>query len=67
MRERFRQRVDAAVADIELGEIILPFGQRLLAKFGGQEIDHRLLMRTGTAQAKLGKLGAAERAAADYG
>src|SRR6478735_9363547 len=61
MRESFRQGVDAAVTDIEGREIILPLGESPPAEFGGEKIDHRLLMRTGTAQAVFGKLGTAER------
>ena len=38
MREGFRQRVDAAVADIELRQILLPFRERFLAEFGGEEV-----------------------------
>src|SRR5215470_10088454 len=50
VRESFGQRIDATVADIELRKIILPLGQRLLAKLGGEKIHHRLLVRTGSAQ-----------------
>ena len=36
MAHRFRQRVDAPVADVDRREIAVPFRQRLLAEFGGE-------------------------------
>jgi len=56
-----RQRVEApAVADVEFCEIILPLGERLLAKLRAEENRSRLLVWTRTAQAQFGKLGAAK-------
>src|SRR5215472_12322899 len=62
MREGFWQRVDAAIADIDLREVMLPFGQRLLAELRGEKIDHRLLVRSRTPQAQLSKPGSTEGA-----
>ena len=62
MRKGFWQRVDAAIADINVREVMLPFGQRLLAELRGEKIDHRLLVRSRTPKAQLSKPGATEEA-----
>jgi len=62
MRKRFRERVDAAVADIEFRKIGVPLGERFSAKFGREEINHRLLVRARPAQAQSSEVRTAEGA-----
>src|SRR5690348_10059388 len=62
MRKRLGERVDAAVADIELREVGVPLGERFSAKFGREEINHRLLVRTRPAQAQFSEVRTAEGA-----
>src|SRR5882672_5825268 len=62
VRKRLRQRVDAAVADIKRREVSVPLGDRLSAKFGSEEFDHRLLVRARSAQTQLGQVRTAEGA-----
>src|SRR5262249_53229528 len=62
MCNRFGQRVDAPVADVECFEGGLPFGRRPLLELTAEKIDHRFLMRSGSTQAKLGQFRPAEGA-----